>query len=131
MGRYAFAGQRPAPTVAVSIEGPLRAIVDGLATRPVGSLYLVADDAGQPMTLGAIRRRFWAARVAAGATWQIRDLRAKAASDADSLKSAQALLGHSAESTTAIYRRQRVGDRASPVMRELRKLSEIADKSKG
>jgi len=43
--------------------------------------------------------------------WQIRDLRAKAASDADTSRHAQALLGHSAATTTDGYIRKRVGER--------------------
>lgn len=105
--------------VAVTVEGPLKALLDGLHARQVASVYLVADDHGQPMTLGAIRKRFWKARKLAGATWQIRDLRGKAGSDADDLKSAQTLLGHAHESTTAIYRRRRIGERAKPIMRKI------------
>jgi hypothetical protein len=71
------------------------------------------------MRLSALRRRFWAARKLASATWQIRDLRAKSGSDAESLEEARKLLAHGDESTTAIYRRSRVGERARPVMREI------------
>jgi hypothetical protein len=47
--------------------------------------------------------------------WQIRDLRAKAASDADTSKHAQALLGHSAATTTDGYIRRRVGEKVQPI----------------
>jgi integrase len=54
-----------------------------------------------------------------GVDWQIRDLRAKAASDSSTSKDAQALLGHSAATTTDGYIRQHSGAQASPVMRRI------------
>ncbi|HTP45446.1 MAG TPA: hypothetical protein VMQ50_00815 [Casimicrobiaceae bacterium] len=45
------------------------------------------------------------------AGWQIRDLRPKAASDADTSRHAQALLGPSAATTTDGYIRKRVGEK--------------------
>lgn len=104
--------------VAVAIEGPLKAILDGLARRPVASMFLVADEQGRPFTLQAIRRRFWKARRLAGSSWQIRDLRAKTASDAETIEAARALLGHAHETTTAIYRRLR-GAAAKPISRKI------------
>lgn len=47
--------------------------------------------------------------------WQIRDLRAEAASDADSASRAQALLGHSAATTTDSYIRRRIGEKVMPL----------------
>jgi integrase len=46
---------------------------------------------------------------------QFRDLRAKAASDIESLKKAQLLLGHTTEGMTEHYRRKRKGIKVSPV----------------
>lgn len=117
-GALRLARTKTGAKVAIAIEGPLQAILDALRARPVPSLYLVADERGQPMTLAAIRRRFWTARRAAGATWQLRDLRAKSATDADSLADARALLGHRHETTTAIYRRRR-GEAARPIGRKI------------
>lgn len=117
-GALRLARTKTGEKVAVTVEGPLKALVDGLARRPVRSMYLVADDRGQPFTLQAMRRRFWKARQAAGASWQIRDLRAKAGSDADSIADARALLGHRHETTTAIYRRLR-GQAARPIARRI------------
>ena len=77
--------------------------------------YLVQTDAGQKMSYAMLRRRFDEARKAACATWQFRDLRAKAASDSGDLQQAQALLGHKSEATTAgVYRRGR-GNKVRPV----------------
>ena len=77
------------------------------------------DERGQRLTLAAMRKRFWKARKAAGQDWQIRDLRAKAATDMATAQQAQALLGHSASSTTDGYIRQRAGQLVQPVLREL------------
>ena len=105
----------------IEIVGPLATILTRLASNPVPSVYLIADERGQPMTLQAMRRRFWKARAAAGATFQIRDLRAKAGSDLPSLEQAQKLLAHSSEATTAGYRRRRIGERATPVLKEIKR----------
>jgi integrase len=84
-------------------------------------MYLVHDERGQRISLQMMRKRFWKARLLAGQDWQIRDLRAKAASDMGTAKGAQALLGHSAASTTDNYIRQRVGQIVQPVTRETKK----------
>lgn len=117
-GALRLARTKTGAKVAIAIEGPLQAILDGLRARPTPSLHLVADERGQPLTLAAIRRRFWTARTAAGATWQLRDLRAKAGTDAPDIESARALLGHAHETTTAIYRRRR-GEAARPILRKI------------
>lgn len=105
--------------------GPLEPLLRRLLALsfPVQALNLILDENGQRMTLQTMRQRFWKARAIAGSTWQIRDLRAKASSDSDSLEDARKLLAHSDEATTAGYRRSRIGERARPVMRE------IADKT--
>lgn len=99
--------------VRIDITGPLESVIARLTAGAVGSMFLVRDARGQPLTLAAIRKRF----LKLGTDWQIRDLRAKAASDSKDAKAAQSLLGHAAASTTDGYIRQRIGQRASPVMR--------------
>jgi len=93
-------------------------------TRQASSLWVLANDDGTPLTYWQLRRRFDAAREAvrgdgkdqekvALAAWQFRDLRAKAASDSDSLRQAQELLGHTSESVTRrVYRR---GEKVRPL----------------
>lgn len=103
--------------VRIAVVGPLEPLLARLmATDGVASMYLVRDERGQPLTLGALRNRF----KKLGGDWQIRDLRAKAASDSDTAKAAQALLGHSAASTTDGYIRQRAGNVATPIMRKVK-----------
>lgn len=105
--------------VRIAIVGPLEALLARLLTVRSGveSLYLVRDESGQRLTLSALRKRFWKARAAASGDWQLRDLRAKAASDAETAKNAQALLGHAAASTTDRYIRRVAGQVATPIMR--------------
>ena len=108
--------------VPVAIVGPLAAVLQRVLaqTYPVQTMHLVLDETGSRMSLATMRRRFWSARKAAGITYQLRDIRAKAGSDLDSIRSAQKLLGHSNESTTTAYRRDRVGEVAQPVMRDIK-----------
>lgn len=97
--------------VRIAVVGALAAVLARLAEGPVASVWLVHDRRGQRFTLSAMQRRF--AKLSAG--WQIRDLRAKAASDADTSRHAQALLGHSAATTTDGYIRRRIGERVLPI----------------
>lgn len=50
------------------------------------------------------------------ARFQFRDLRAKSASDLESMSGTRKLPGHSTESMTAKYVRTRVGEKVSPVL---------------
>lgn len=104
--------------VRIIVEGALAALVERLTKDTVGSIRLVRDEKGQPLTLTAMRKRWSAVRTTIGADWQLRDLRPKGATDSADVASARALLGHSDEATTAaIYRR--VGELAKPVNREI------------
>ncbi len=102
-------------TVSIAVEGALEALLARLSAGPVSSMYLVHDAKGQPFTLAALRKRF----DRLGFDWQIRDLRAKAASDSKDAREAQALLGHAAASTTDGYIRQHAGARATPINRKI------------
>lgn len=93
--------------------------------RSATGAWLVQTSLGQPLTVQTLQRRFQAARAAAAAKYpglameiaafQFRDLRPKAATDSADLKSAQELLGHTDETTTArIYRRVR-GTKVKPL----------------
>lgn len=104
--------------VRIALVGPLAALYDRMtAGAGVASVFVVRNEAGQPLTLGGWRKRF----DKLGCDWQIRDLRAKAASDADTARDAQTLLGHAAATTTDGYIRQRAGARATPIMRKVSK----------
>lgn len=112
-GHLQVAQAKTGAKVRIAVVGTLAAVLTRLADGPVASVWLVRDARGQRFTLKAMQRRF--ANLKTG--WQIRDLRAKAASDADTSKHAQALLGHSAATTTDGYIRRRVGEKVQPIER--------------
>lgn len=114
----------------VAIEGDLAAVIERIKGRsfPAGAvvtLALVRDEGGQRMTYDALSDRFQAARATAGVHFQLRDLRAKAATDLDDLALAQRLLGHSSRAMTEHYVKDRIGERVTPLLRTRRG---IADK---
>ncbi|WP_428175594.1 tyrosine-type recombinase/integrase [Comamonas sp.] len=86
----------------------------------VHSMRLLVNEDGQPLEQDAMRYRFDKAREAAGIKkeeFQFRDLRAKAATEADEAsgtRSAQAILGHTTEAMTASYVRHKVGRKVAP-----------------
>lgn len=85
------------------------------------ALALLVNEEGKPLGRDAIRSRFDKARAAAGVAksdFQIRDLRAKAATetdDAGGTRAAQALLGHTTEGMTASYIRRKAGKKVSSI----------------
>jgi integrase len=114
----------------LEVVGELAAVLERIRTRtfPAGAvvtLALVRDESGQRLTYDQLSDRFQAARAAAGVHFQLRDLRAKAATDLDDLALAQRLLGHASRSMTEHYTKDRIGERVSPLLRTKRR---IADK---
>jgi integrase len=87
----------------------------------------LCNEKGEPLGKYALRYRFDKARNAAAKAApteevakrllliQFRDLRAKAASDVESLERAQKLLGHTKRDMTEHYIRTRRGDSVKPV----------------
>lgn len=108
-------------------EGPLAAVLERIQARTykITSLAMVRNEQGQPMTYDALFNRFEKARTAAGVNFQLRDLRAKAATDLEDLALAQKLLGHTTRAMTEQYVKTRVGEKVRPLLRTGR---EIADK---
>jgi integrase len=115
----------------IVIEGELAELLDEIAAFKdqvyaqhascVRSNALLITEQGQPLTYNMLRDRFDDARERAGvgkALFQFRDLRAKAATDADEAsgtRTAQAILGHTTEAMTAHYIPHRVGKKVRPV----------------
>jgi len=111
----------------IETDGPLAHLLEEIRAfkREIGvhALALLVNEKGHPLGKDAIRSRFDKARAAAGvakADFQIRDLRAKAATetdDAGGTRAAQALLGHTTEAMTANYIRRKVGKKVSSIRR--------------
>jgi integrase len=100
--------------VRIELVGLLAAIVAGLTDGTVRSMFLIHDRRGQPFTLAALRKRF----DNLGCDWQIRDLRAKAASDSTSSRAEQTIWACSGDNADG-YIRQRIGALAEPIMRKI------------
>ncbi|MBR7973936.1 tyrosine-type recombinase/integrase [Burkholderia vietnamiensis] len=101
----------------IEVVGELEALLNTLSIRKVEhnprSTRLIVDEQGKPLGRSALRFRFDRAREAAGIAkdaFQFRDLRAKAGTDkesTDSIREAQALLGHGSVAMTEHYVRKR------------------------
>lgn len=109
--------------VRIAIEGDLATVIERIraeaAGRKVASMMLLANAAGHVIGLNALSRRFRAAVEGAGLSGiQLRDLRAKAATDkteaSGDARQAQRQLGHSSVVMTEHYVRQRRGDKVTP-----------------
>ena len=101
----------------IEVTGELAAVITRIQNRPrkAAGLALIQDEKGQRLTHFALRSRFDNAREAAGVNFQFRDIRAKAATDAEDLEYAQKLLGHKHQTMTQHYTRNRKGDRIKPL----------------
>lgn len=98
----------------IEVVGELAATLQRILASPkaIPSMYLVADEQGQPLNIVQLDKRYGKVRCS---DWQLRDLRAKVATESPDLTTAQRLLGHRDETTTArIYRRVR-GNMVKPL----------------
>lgn len=109
----------------ITIEGELATVIDRIMTRKAGykvrSTRLIVTEEGIPMTYSMLRSRFDAAREKAGvekASFQLRDLRAKAGTDktetSGDILQARDQLGHTTVTMTEHYVRKRRGKKVSP-----------------
>lgn len=109
----------------IEILGELKLVIDRILRRKAGlnvrSTRLVVMENGQPMTVSMLRKRFDDARGAAGvpkAAFQMRDLRAKAATDKEestgSIRETRDQLGHTTVGMTEQYIRKRRGAKVTP-----------------
>lgn len=112
-----FTQQKTGKRVGIKVQGALAGVLERILGRgrEVPSMYLIADRHGQRVRLNALGERFRKARV--DATWQFRDIRAKAGTDSPDLKRAQELLGHEDEATTAAHYRRSRGAVVEPLER--------------
>lgn len=96
------------------IEGTLKNVLERILARPraVSSVYLIADERGQPLNIYQLEKRFKKTKPNG---WQLRDIRAKAITDEPDLRTASQRAGHADEKITAeVYRRVK-GDLVSPL----------------
>lgn len=101
--------------VRIIVEGELAEVLERIRARArkVRSLYIVADEKGQRITVDRLQKVHVKARGAMD--WQIRDIRKKTATDIDDIRHAQRLLGQASEVTTAKFYRQVKGNRVKPL----------------
>ena len=90
-----------------------------LRVRRPGVRALVVNERGEAFTPGMFKKRFNKARNAAGVQFQLRDLRAKNATDTDDLALAQKRLAHASRAMTEHYVRQRLGEKVKPLNRKI------------
>jgi integrase len=93
----------------IALTGELAALLEAIRARPrrISGGWLVQDAAGQRVAVKRLGKSFKAAAARANvADVQFRDLRAKSASDSETLAQAQDRLGHQSSAVTArVYRR--------------------------
>jgi integrase len=100
----------------IELSGELARVVDRIISPPRKTTgpSLTQDEHGNHLMQTALRSRFDKARKLAGIDSQFRDIRAKAATDADDLQFAQKLLAHKHQSMTHKYTRTRKGEKIRP-----------------
>jgi integrase len=111
----------------IEISGELAVLVERIKARrkeidktKVVAMALIVKEDGTPLTASALRSRFDKARKLAGidkATFQFRDLRAKAGTDkadSDDILAARKQLGHASVTMTEAYVRNRKGEKVKP-----------------
>lgn len=115
------------------VDGDLKRFIERQRERKISSVYLLSDEAGQPLSqVGQLRYRFRRARDLAAAiakkreisfVWfQFKDIRAKAATDTAikyGIEEARKLLGHSTQKQTADYVRPMMGEAAKALEKPL------------
>lgn len=102
----------------IAIIGELKGLIERITNRPhraMGNDALLQDGNGQRLTAGALKTRFNKARKTAEVSFQFRDIRAKTATDSESLAHAQKLLGHKSRTMTEHYTRNRKGEKVNPL----------------
>jgi integrase len=107
------------------ISGALAAVLEQARQRPILGLYVVATDKGRPIKLRRLEKAWRASCAAAGVlAAQVRDVRAKGATDAErqgwDLADIQAMLGHANPGMTKRYLKGKRTIRARTLHRAIR-----------
>lgn len=103
------------------VSDALAEVIEQARQRPVLGLYVAATDAGRPLTRNILGNAWRAAVAAAGiADAQLRDVRAKSATDAEAEGiDPQALLGHASRKMSERYLRLRRTHLVQPLRAKL------------
>lgn len=100
----------------IAVVGALSECLEHIRKRGVVGLRLLVDPKGGALKeFGWARSEFDRARNASGVDFQLRDLRAKAATDSETMTQARKLLGHSTENMTAHYVKKHAGEKVQPL----------------
>ena len=113
--------QRTRVSIAFEITPELLGVLNAAKRRPIVGLFVVATNKGRPITLRRMQEH-WAALVKRLGIkdCHFRDIRAKAATDADAQgQDAQALLHHASAATTRGYLKHGQVKNAEPLRRKL------------
>ncbi len=88
-------------------ETELKQVIDRCLnrSRTATGLFIVQTDTGQRVTYQMLKDRFSTARIAAGIWFELRQIRAKTATDSESDERAAELLNNDPRTARAIYRR--------------------------
>ena len=116
-----FVQSKTQKKVAVKIAGALKEALAEILPRARrhGVTQLIVDENGTALTKDSLRGRFDRARLRAGVDFQMRDLRAKSASDTVDIGDAQRRLAHSSVAMTERYRRAHIGVSAEALDRKI------------
>lgn len=111
-------GRRQIYTITAELKA---ALATARALNAVASVFLLCDRRGQPITTHWLGRQFRVAARAAGIQdAQLRDLRAKAATDAKDLgQDYQAILGHATRAMSDSYIKDKIINKVEPLRRKL------------
>jgi len=108
-------------TIPMIIEGKLHVVLNSIIEKKrigkgkIESIFLNVDEKGQHVSYDSIRYFLDLARKATGIHFQLRDLRAKNASDSASVYEAKERLGHTTSTMTDNYRRSRKSSVVRPI----------------
>ena len=117
-GELCLSQNKTGKALRITITGELQSLVERILSRHQSANSgnaLLQDGKGQRLSYGMLRTRFDKARLAAGVSFQFRDIRAKTATDTENLAHAQKLLGHKTRAMTEHYTRNRKGEKVSPL----------------
>lgn len=106
-----FEAQKNGKRVFVVIEGEFQTVIERMMNRKRSAIsqYFIADENGQKIKASKIRTLFDNARKASGVNFQLRDIRAKVASDEDDFQTAHDRLAHTTRGMSEQYIKNRKG----------------------